>query len=121
MGVSRLWRRCAETKKDYVINKEKQKAFVFDKVRLTLFFLCGNIGMNKRTSVRKKRIQLPIVAGYRHRCGKLRLVQFGTVRPGGNYALMRATVNQIMYGSFVFPVFGENRWLVQGRSDVQTT
>lgn len=94
---------------------------MFDRVRLTLFFLCGNIGMNKRTSVRKKQIQLPIVAGYRHRCGKLRLVQFGTVRPGGNYALMRATVNQIMYGSFVFSVSGENRWLVQGRSDVQTT
>ena len=59
-GVSRLWRRCAETKKDYVINKEKQKAFVFDRVRLTLFFLCGNIGTNKRTSVRKSEYSFPL-------------------------------------------------------------
>ena len=58
--MSRLWRRCAETKKDYVINKEKQKAFVFDRVRLTLFFLCGNIGMNKRTSVCKTKYSFPL-------------------------------------------------------------
>ena len=49
-------------KKDYAINKEKQnfhsarkskKVFVFDTVRLTIFFLYDNIEPNKRTSVRQ--------------------------------------------------------------------